>query len=215
MIDFPAAPTIGQKFKAAGISYTFDGNGWLGTPGTMTDAPANGRYYARKDVAWAEMNLDALGIPGHDQIDIGTDLVYRPAASGAAGISISTHGGALAVPYITAKKDDKTHWQVNMGDGSHDSLIMYHFDDAGAALAGMVIQGDDKSVGFFGPLSISTHALYAASGMGMMWDGGGFNYLNMGAGNSTPWSWQWNRSTGNLNWLGSASNVLFQIEGNV
>ena len=63
-----------------------------------------------------------------------------------------------------------------------------------------------------GGLSV-TKNITGASGMGLMWDGGQANYLCMGAGVAAPWSWQWNRSNGTLNWLGDGAGLLYSIDG--
>ena len=52
----------------------------------------------------------------------------------------------------------------------------------------------------------------SANGMGLMWDGGQANYLCMGAGIGSAWSWQWNKSTGALVWLGGSSQILTSID---
>ena len=38
MIDFPASPTVGQKFTAVGISWTWDGTKWSGSAGSGAKA---------------------------------------------------------------------------------------------------------------------------------------------------------------------------------
>lgn len=54
--------------------------------------------------------------------------------------------------------------------------------------------------------------LTAGQGMGFVWDGANANFLRMGSSGST-WSWQWNRSTGGLVWLGGSAQQLFAVDG--
>ena len=53
-LDFPADPYAGQKFTAAGVTWTFDGFKWTAVGNTMgiPDAPLDGKNYARGSAAW-------------------------------------------------------------------------------------------------------------------------------------------------------------------
>jgi hypothetical protein len=59
-LDFPNSPVLGQVYTANGVSWQWDGTYWQsnnpgggGGGGGVEEAPANGQYYARRDLAWA------------------------------------------------------------------------------------------------------------------------------------------------------------------
>ena len=66
MIDFPASPTNGQQFSAAGVTWTWDGVKWTPVIGSIIgipDAPVDGTTYGRKDASWAPAGGGSAGIP--------------------------------------------------------------------------------------------------------------------------------------------------------
>jgi hypothetical protein len=54
-INFPANPTVGQQFVAAGVTWTYDGNKWtaLGNNLGIPDAPSDNQLYGRKNASWS------------------------------------------------------------------------------------------------------------------------------------------------------------------
>jgi len=170
----------------------------------------------------------------------GTFLTIAP-TTGAAGLVLNKPSGAQGYTNtIQGQTTGKLRWQIQPGNGDGETGAnagsnygIYRYADDGSYLgpnAALLINratgamdvygriGCSGDLASTGSLSISgsatiTGALSCAAGMGLVWDGGNANYLEMGA-SSTNWSWQWNRSTGNLNWLGGSSNGLFTINGN-
>lgn len=148
----------------------------------------------------------------------GTSLNIAPAA-GDSLLKMDRSVAASTSAIITGSVTGLQRWNMILGasaaeTGSNAGSDFYiqRCNDAGAYLGNVVhIARNTGTVELSNDLSVAGN-LYAASGMGFLWDGGGFNYLRMGA-NSTNWSWQWNRSTGLLNWLGGSSNVLASING--
>ena len=54
-VNFPASPTNGQQFVAAGVTWTWDGAKWtaLGNNLGIPDAPSDGQLYGRKNASWS------------------------------------------------------------------------------------------------------------------------------------------------------------------
>lgn len=50
--NFPASPALGATYTSGGVTYTWNGYGWVG--GGFGDAPADNKTYGRKDLSWSE-----------------------------------------------------------------------------------------------------------------------------------------------------------------
>jgi hypothetical protein len=50
--NFPASPVLGSTYTSGGVTYTWNGYGWVG--GGIGDAPLDGKTYGRKDALWSE-----------------------------------------------------------------------------------------------------------------------------------------------------------------
>ena len=94
MIDFPASPTVGQQFTAAGVTWTWDGTKWLPSGLSPTVVPGiNDNRIINGDMRIDQRNNGASGtavgyrlIDGHTLLRIShlmgtwiTDM-QRPAA---------------------------------------------------------------------------------------------------------------------------------------
>lgn len=209
----------------------------------LKDAPTDGKLYARKSAAWSAVDLVALGIPNHDKLLVDVSqptfsrFMFAPGRAGNLGLVLNTLGTVSSdVPYIGAQKGGLQRWQVNMGENAESGsnvgsdYAIYRYNDAGVTLGptigikrstgtvtiygptgGLVVQGTD-GIQSSGPIAAGTKNVTAASGMGFVFDGASSNFLWMGA-SSNNWSWQWNRSNGNLAWLGSSGGGIFNIAG--
>lgn len=132
------------------------------------------------------------------------------------------------------------HWILRLGEGgATDNFAIMRLNDAGAnqgnaftinratgqvnldgAPGGLGVNGanginvPNGPISCTGTLNANNGVIIGGNGMAFQWDGGNANYLHMGAGLTTNWSWQWIRSTGALNWLGGSSQSLASIDGN-
>lgn len=68
-----------------------------------------------------------------------------------------------------------------------------------------------SGTGYFAGTLTAANQVLAASGMGFNFDGNIANYLGMGQGVTGAWCWQWNRSSGALNWLSNTGASLFGV----
>jgi Chaperone of endosialidase len=93
-----------------------------------------------------------------------------------------------------------------LGTNSDIATSAGNLSISGTGLFGgsLTVNGSTNNIGNFD----------SSSGMGFRWDGGDANYLGMGAGLGSAWSWQYIRSTGSLGWLNWESRNIFSIDGN-
>ena len=92
-MDFPASPTNGQTYTYAGITYTWNGYGWIGGAlgGGIMDAPSDGGEYVRVNGVW-RLKSQSFNLDGLAQQDIAVP----------AGARQVTLTGSVMVPLITA-----------------------------------------------------------------------------------------------------------------
>jgi len=73
-MDFPASPTNGQTYTYAGITYTWNGYGWiggaLGSAGVISDAPADGNDYVRVNNVWRMVKQTLTPAAGASTVDV-------------------------------------------------------------------------------------------------------------------------------------------------
>jgi len=75
-ITFPPGPTIGDSYDAPnGVTYTWDGVVWAAQDGGLTDAPNDGRAYARRNAAWTPTARAALFIYEEQITLVGDDTL--------------------------------------------------------------------------------------------------------------------------------------------
>jgi hypothetical protein len=123
--------------------------------------------------------------------------------------------------FINNAYNKETHQFADNGDANITGRLTVLADAGGDGInsAGTVTtngrfyQGAAGGGENFLPGGVTTEAarIRGAQGMGLWWDGGNANYISMGAGISSAWSWQYIRSTGWLGWLNSAGGRLFGV----
>jgi hypothetical protein len=73
-MDFPTSPNPGQTYTYAGITYTWNGYGWiggaLGSAAIISDAPADGNDYVRVNGAWRMVKQTITPTVGALSVDI-------------------------------------------------------------------------------------------------------------------------------------------------
>jgi hypothetical protein len=73
-MDFPTAPNPGQTYTYAGITYTWNGYGWiggaLGSAAVISDAPADGNDYIRVNNTWRMVKQAIIPTVGALSVDI-------------------------------------------------------------------------------------------------------------------------------------------------
>jgi hypothetical protein len=100
-INFPANPTVGQQFVAAGVTWTYDGNKWtaLGNNLGIPDAPSDNQLYGRKNASWSLATGGSGGIG-----DAPTDGAAYARKSGGwttlTHLDITDWASAIPAPYV-------------------------------------------------------------------------------------------------------------------
>jgi hypothetical protein len=73
-MDFPTSPNPGQTYTYAGITYTWNGYGWiggaLGSAAVIADAPADGNDYVRVNNTWRMVKQTIIPTVGALSVDI-------------------------------------------------------------------------------------------------------------------------------------------------
>jgi hypothetical protein len=126
-INFPANPTIGQQFTAAGVTWTWDGEKWVNSSIPLPDAPSDGNSYTRNNNAW--LSGGTFNRPVFIQGSNSLSLVAPPANQHA----ILSGIGTPAAP--------SWRWQLVLGDATAESgnnagsnLALNGFNDIGGFL---------------------------------------------------------------------------------
>ena len=107
MIDFPASPTNGQQFSAAGVTWTWDGVKWTPVIGSIIgipDAPVDGTTYGRKDASWAPAGGGVT-----DGSNAAAGMVGEVISSATGSTAALTSGSTLVLTSITLTPGD---WDV-------------------------------------------------------------------------------------------------------
>jgi Chaperone of endosialidase len=116
--------------------------------------------------------------------------------------------------------------QITLGNGpdgavNYNGVALSQNADGSSSIANFVSgTATAKNMNFTGAATYSfdngittgSKNIVGANGMGMVWDGGNGNYLMMGSGNSTKWSWVWDRTGNTLTWKDAVSATLFSID---
>jgi hypothetical protein len=122
--DFPASPTNGQVFTSGGVSYVWNGQGWVqqGAPGSV-------------DKTYVD-TADALKVAKAGDTMTG-DLTIGKTNPGVILKKTATNGQGS---YIQGNVNANARWQVHLGSGSAETgsgntgsdFVVNRFDDAGA-----------------------------------------------------------------------------------
>ncbi len=133
MLDFPASPTIGQQYTAAGVTWVWDGVKWVASgtsgSGSFPEAPTDGNAYMRSNSAWSSggtltgsLNLSAS---------------YGGANFYATGLTFNAIAQYYGVQLL-AQYGGLNRWIVNLLDGSPESggdlgndFVIQRADDTG------------------------------------------------------------------------------------
>jgi len=239
MIDFPANPTVGQTIQVGGCIYTcvsINPAVWsarISTSG-IPDAPVDDKTYGRRNGAWEFITKATIGLSQVDNTSDANKPISTATASALASKEPSIAAGTAAqywtglktwatlnpgaVGAVAKSGDTMTGPLTVNGKTGNDSIIsignIVSSSTSGSAFysasGGVSVGG---GVNAAGGVVAGNGAITGAAGMGFVWDGGNANYVRMGS-NSTNWSWQWNRATGELVWLGASSNILASIKPN-
>lgn len=203
-------------------------------PASFPDAP-DATTYGRKSGAWVNLAnhekilVDAAGsavAPGNLTANGGAITANSPAAN--ATLNLIKNAAANASD-IYGALGSKVHWLMRLGQGdAADNFALVRYNDAGVYIGACITARRDTGgvtigdgVTNTGGLTVAGNVgmtsgvgpMTAANGMGMTWDGANANFLRMGAGHASNWTWQWNRGSGQLTWLGGTSNALLWIDG--
>lgn len=261
MIQFPAAPVLGQIFAPLpGVSYKFDGTGWgTNLSGTPTgDITVVGDIQVSGQGLFGDGTLAAPGISWLSDPDSGWRRAgnqdFRFVIDGVDIFSVAPGGitgsmpskfpdGTDAAPGIAYAASTNTGFSrvtgnINIDIAGVPECIVHtggiYVQNRVRAVGELYVDGSSTHIGIVechngltvhggginfngnitvncGPINTSAGTIAGAAGMALRWDGGNANYLCMGFGVGSAWSWQWNRATGYLAWLDTNSSQLFAI----
>jgi len=138
-MDFPTSPALNQTYTYAGITYTWNGYGWiggaLGSAAVISDAPQDGGEYTRVNGLWRlkEQNFNVgnsayqdIFVPANVKMCQLNGAALAPAASAnQVGLRVSYDGTTFA-----AGASD-----YNMGGGGHDAGTNGFVNIPGAAVS--------------------------------------------------------------------------------
>jgi hypothetical protein len=123
-MDFPTSPALNQTYTYAGITYTWNGYGWiggaLGSAGVIGDAPSDGNEYVRVNGIWRlkEQSFDVSGkasqevaVPANAKLCQIVGIVYPSSAAPSSQASCRiSHDGTT---FLTGASD------YNMAGAAH------------------------------------------------------------------------------------------------
>jgi len=143
MIDFPANPTLGEEFTAAGITWTWDGTKW-----TATGQPSD------------FLPLTGGSLSGNLTIDSpdGNNLNLNAAGTNWPGVkfNIAAGKGAWLRSYVGANE----RWEIDLGNGiaesggnSGSNFQIVRYSDAGAYIDDPLVINRQSGVVFLSNLS--------------------------------------------------------------
>lgn len=132
-MDFPTSPNPGQTYTYAGITYTWNGYGWiggaLGSAGVIGDAPSDGNEYVRVNGVW-RLKEQSFAVNG-----VTEQVVTVPANAKMALIEGSFMVASSALRYTVLQLSlDGTNWV----SGSTDYFSIGSVHWAGTAGQGPV-----------------------------------------------------------------------------
>jgi hypothetical protein len=173
--DFPASPTNGQVFTSAGVTYVWNGYGWV-QQGSSGDASV--AYVDAKDALKADKTyVDAADALKADKTYVDTQTALKVAKAGDTmtgqlNISASFPQLVLTKPasgsacHIAARLGANMRWLLDMASGDAEStgnagsnFTIYRYNDAGSLIDGPVaINRATGNVNLTGALSVPNGA---------------------------------------------------------
>jgi hypothetical protein len=124
--NFPASPALGATYTSGGVTYTWNGYGWVG--GGIGDAPADGKTYGRKDTSWSEAATKA---DADTKVAKTGDTMSGDLWIGKAWPTLHLNKpDATTLSQIAIKTAGKDRWTVG-GGSSPDDFYINRCDDAG------------------------------------------------------------------------------------
>jgi len=201
--------------------------------------PGTGAQWWRGDKTWQPITPAVIGAVAKAGDTMTGDLTISN-VGGSSSLVLNKTGANYA--QIVGRNAGADRWYLHLANNTDDFSLHRAPDSGGTTAAlsisrnngAMIVYGSGadsinatKNIttnGYFyqgaatgenqlqGGINTGIGRIVGAQGMGMYYDGGNANYLSMGAGASSPWSWQWIRNTGALNWLNSANSRLFGVD---
>jgi len=137
MLDFPASPTVGQRFTAAGVTWVWDGAKWVASgSGGLTEAPTDGAAYMRSNSAWSSGGTLKADLVVNGDTDT---LTLNGPSNNWAGLLMKSPAGQGN--WIGAYVGGKERWEIDLGNGIAESggnagsnFQIARFNDAGTLI---------------------------------------------------------------------------------
>jgi hypothetical protein len=146
-MDFPTAPNPGQTYTYAGITYTWNGYGWiggaLGSAGVISDAPNDGGEYVRVNGVWRlkSQSFDVSGkasqevtVPANAKLCRVTGIVYPSSATPSAASCRISYDGTT---FLTGASDYNNAGAAH-GAGSANFFNIAAYTASSFALSGNI-----------------------------------------------------------------------------